>query len=83
MNDLFIPKLFYSVNGKDPDDILVMKSFSFYTYDGSLAMPPCSEDTIHYIVVDPIPFRQSFWIWKWKLCFKESGYKKADSEENP
>lgn len=56
LNDLFIPKIFYSVNGEnDPEDIISMKPFSFFTYEGSLTMPPCSEDTIHYVSSEIIP----------------------------
>lgn len=51
-NDLFIPKIFY--NSDDEIDVN-SKPFSFYTYQGSLTMPPCSEGTIHYVVADPIP----------------------------
>lgn len=31
-----------------------MKPFSFYTYQGSLTAPPCSERTIHYVASKPI-----------------------------
>jgi len=55
LNNIFIPKILYSVNGDTPDELPVMKPFSFYTYDGSLTMPPCSEDTIHYVAAEPIP----------------------------
>ena len=51
-NDLFIPRIFYNV---DEDMELNTRPFSFYTYQGSLSMPPCSEGTIHYVVSDPIP----------------------------
>lgn len=52
VNDLFIPRVFHRSN--DEDDVS-LKPFSFYTYQGSLTMPPCSEGTIHYVVADPIP----------------------------
>jgi len=52
LHDLYIPKVFL----KSSDDNQVnMKPFSFYTYQGSLTMPPCSEGTIHYVVADPMP----------------------------
>jgi len=55
LNNLFIPKILYSITGSDDiDEVPVMKPFSFYTYDGSLTLPPCSEDTIHYIASEPI-----------------------------
>lgn len=52
VHDLYIPKVFQRSN--DDNDI-ILKPFSFYTYQGSLTMPPCSEGTIHYVVADPIP----------------------------
>lgn len=54
-NNLFIPKILYSNTGDEGDELPVMKPFSFYTYDGSLTMPPCTEDTIHYVAAEPIP----------------------------
>lgn len=50
-NKLFIPKIFY--DSKDTEDP-VMKPFSFYTYQGSLPFPPCSENTIVYVAGEPI-----------------------------
>jgi carbonic anhydrase len=50
-NNLFIPKLFYRT---DDTDVPVMKPFSFYTYQGSLTSPPCSERTIMYVASKPI-----------------------------
>lgn len=50
-NNLFIPKVFYS---STDEDIPVMKPFSFYTYQGSLTSPPCTERTIHYVASEPI-----------------------------
>jgi carbonic anhydrase len=52
INDLFIPKILYSTND---DNIPEMKPFSFYTYQGSLSFPPCTERTIHYVASEPIP----------------------------
>jgi carbonic anhydrase len=51
-NNLFIPKIFYNA---DEDMNLNTRPFSFYTYQGSLTMPPCSEGTIHYVASEPIP----------------------------
>ncbi len=51
-NNLFIPKVFYS---STDEDIPAMKPFSFYTYQGSITFPPCTERTIHYVASEPIP----------------------------
>ena len=51
-NNLYIPKVFYS---SSDNDIPVMKPFSFYTYQGSVTFPPCTERTIHYVAAEPIP----------------------------
>jgi len=51
-NDIYIPNILYS---SDDDDIPVMKPFSFFTYEGSLTFPPCTERTTHYVAADPIP----------------------------
>lgn len=51
-NDIYIPRIFYN---SDEESDLTMKPFSFYTYQGSLSMPPCSEGTIHYVAADVIP----------------------------
>jgi carbonic anhydrase len=50
--DLYLPFIF-----QDYDDVTaaVMKKFSFYTYEGSLTNPPCTERTTHYVTADPIP----------------------------
>jgi carbonic anhydrase len=56
LNNLYIPKIFYSVTGgESSDEFTTMKCFSFYTYEGSLTMPPCSENTIHYVASEIIP----------------------------
>jgi len=36
------------------DDISSMTPFSFYTYQGSLTTPPCTEDTIVYVASQPL-----------------------------
>jgi len=48
---LFIPRIFYS---SDYQEASVLKPFDFYTYQGSLTAPPCTERTIHYVAADPI-----------------------------
>lgn len=51
-NKLFIPKVLYEAHNQD---VPIMKPFSFYTYQGSLTAPPCTERTIVYVHADPIP----------------------------
>jgi len=51
VNKLNIPKIFYS---SDETGKPTMKPFSFYSYQGSLTAPPCSEDTIVYVASKPI-----------------------------
>jgi carbonic anhydrase len=51
LNPLFIPKIFYNANKSCQP---VLKPFSFYTYQGSLTAPPCSERTIVYVAAKPI-----------------------------
>jgi len=50
-HNIFIPKIFYN---SDNDDLPIMKPFSFFTYQGSLTQPPCTERTIHYVAAAPI-----------------------------
>ena len=49
--DLFIPHVFSNVNDQN---ISLMKPFSFYTYQGSLTQPPCSQRTILYVASKPL-----------------------------
>lgn len=49
--DLFIPSIFYTT---EDDDVPSMKPFTFYTYQGSLTAPPCTERTTHFVAADPI-----------------------------
>ncbi len=55
-NNLYIPKIFYTT---DNEDVPIMKDFSFYTYEGSLTQPPCTERTIVYVAERPIPLSSS------------------------
>ena len=50
-NNIYIPKVFYN---SDNEDVTLMKDFSFYTYQGSLTEPPCTERTIMYVAAKPI-----------------------------
>ena len=48
---LFINKIFYSENDKE---FPMMKPYSFYTYQGSMTSPPCTQRTINYVASQPI-----------------------------
>ena len=50
--NLFIPRIFYS---SDDNDLPILRPFSFYTYQGSIPFPPCTERTIVYVAAKPIP----------------------------
>lgn len=52
-NELYIPDVFYST--EDTEEVTGTKKFSFYTYQGSLTAPPCTENTIVYVASKPIP----------------------------
>lgn len=51
-NNLYIPNVLYS---SDEEQIPTLKPFSFYTYEGSLTFPPCTERTTWYVASEPIP----------------------------
>lgn len=51
-NDIFIPDIFYNMDDENNNS---MKKFSFFTYQGSLTFPPCTENTIMYVASKPIP----------------------------
>lgn len=53
IHTLFIPKILH--NSDESDEVIYMKNFSFYTYQGSLTSPPCTEETIMYVNSKPIP----------------------------
>ena len=48
---LYIPNVL--LNNEDGETSL-FKPFSFYTYQGSMTAPPCSEKVIHLVVSEPI-----------------------------
>jgi carbonic anhydrase len=49
---IYIPKIFY--NAAD-DEFPLIKPFSFYTYQGSLTNPPCTQRTVMYVASKPLP----------------------------
>jgi carbonic anhydrase len=51
-NDFFIPSVF--INSEE-EDVIDMEPFSFYTYEGSLTFPPCTERTTYIVAANPIP----------------------------
>ncbi len=56
--DIFIPRVFYTdadlATDSESDETAIMKPFSFYTYQGSLTEPPCTENTIIYVASKPL-----------------------------
>eukprot|EP00340_Litonotus_pictus_P002354 CAMPEP_0170516818 /NCGR_PEP_ID=MMETSP0209-20121228/2950_1 /TAXON_ID=665100 ORGANISM="Litonotus pictus, Strain P1" /NCGR_SAMPLE_ID=MMETSP0209 /ASSEMBLY_ACC=CAM_ASM_000301 /LENGTH=565 /DNA_ID=CAMNT_0010801861 /DNA_START=426 /DNA_END=2123 /DNA_ORIENTATION=+ len=58
-NTVFIPKIFYNFNGINDDQVISMKPFSFYTYQGSLPFPPCSENSINFVASEPLQIGSS------------------------
>lgn len=51
-NPFHLNKIFYDLT---QIDFPIWKEFSFFTYEGSLSAPPCTEKTIVYVKKDPIP----------------------------
>lgn len=49
---LFIPYVFLQ---SESANSLAFSPFSFYTYQGSISVPPCSERTIVYVAANPAP----------------------------
>ena len=78
IHDLFIPKVFHTTND---DTEIIFRPFSFYTYQGSLTSPPCSEGTIHYVVADPIPLA-SVPIQLFQEALKANNIEDSDPVEN-
>jgi len=50
-HNIWINKFLYSI---DQPEFPVWQQFSFYTYEGSLTAPPCTERTIHYVKTKPL-----------------------------
>jgi carbonic anhydrase len=51
IKEIYIPKILYEATSTDE---VIMKPFSFFTYQGSLTFPPCVEDTIVYVASQPL-----------------------------
>jgi len=49
--EIYIPKILYEATSQE---VVQMKPFSFFTYQGSLTFPPCVEDTIVYVASKPL-----------------------------
>ena len=49
---IYINKI--NVLPEDVGDITSMEPFSFFTYQGSLSFPPCTENTIVYVASEPL-----------------------------
>lgn len=50
-NKIYIPKIFYSL---ESEDLTIMKPFSFFTYQGSLTTPPCTENVTYFVASEPV-----------------------------
>lgn len=55
LDNIHIPKVLYSTTEKEDFDSQLLTCFSFYTYQGSVMYPPCTERTIVYVASNPIP----------------------------
>ncbi len=65
LQPIFIPKILQtnydnenqnekSKNKKKDDEMISMNPFSFFTYQGSITFPPCTENTIMYVASEPL-----------------------------
>ena len=73
-HDFFIPSVFID---SDEDDVIGMEPFSFYTYEGSLSFPPCTERTTHFVTADPVPLSNTV-----IQMFKEALIRPMSAETN-
>lgn len=73
-HDFFIPSVFID---SDQDDVIGMEPFSFYTYEGSLTFPPCTERTTYFVTADPVPLSNTV-----IQLFKEALNKPMNAETN-
>merc|ERR1712166_994263 len=73
-HDFFIPSVFID---SDDDDVIGMEPFSFYTYEGSLSFPPCTERTTYFVTADPVPLSNTV-----IQMFKEALIRPMSSETN-
>ena len=57
IGEIFIPQILFNTSDNEPTDDSIQKkisNFSFYTYEGSLSFPPCTERTINYVASEPL-----------------------------
>lgn len=73
-HDIYLPKILFSTDSKE---IITMKPFSFFTYQGSITFPPCTERTIHFVAKDPIPIGSTMF-----TLLKEAVRNNEDQIEN-
>jgi len=73
-HDFFIPSVFID---SDDEDVIGMEPFSFYTYEGSLTFPPCTERTTYFVTADPVPLSNTV-----IQLFKEALIRPMASETN-
>jgi carbonic anhydrase len=53
-HEIYVPKIFFEKKEDGTGEIAYWKPFSFYTYQGSLSFPPCTENTIVYVAQKPV-----------------------------
>lgn len=52
--DLYIPRILYNYDPNQEGGVEIMEPFSFFTYQGSIPFPPCTERTITYVASKPM-----------------------------
>lgn len=60
---LYLPSIFYSTIKQNPYweyEQIPIKDFSFYSYEGSLTSPPCTERTTVIVAAEPLPVSLTF-----------------------
>lgn len=81
LKDIYIPNVLFSKDDEDYNlDMASKKCFSFYTYQGSLMFPPCTERTIVFVASEPIPLSSTIIsLIKESLTQNTSGYKNSEN----
>lgn len=70
---IYIPNILYNVDDLEPGS---MSSFSFYTYQGSMSEPPCSEGVIYFVASEPLELSTTA-LEMFKEALREPDYEDA------